>query len=115
MIPRMAAVESKLKIFQYKVLNNILYLNDRLYKIGVVQAPLCSLCKQEKETGTHLFSQCYVTRQLWCSLGSWLRGVLSLPPLEPVATMLGSWDLENASNVLLNHLMLFFKYFINRF
>ena len=62
MIPRMVTVESKLRIFKYKVLNNILYLNDRLYKMGIVQTPLCSLCKQEKETGIHLLSQCHVTR-----------------------------------------------------
>ena len=53
MIPRMVTVESKLRIFQYKVLNNILYLNDRLYKMWIVQTPLCSLCKQEKETVIH--------------------------------------------------------------
>ena len=34
--------------------------------------------------------------------------MLSLPPLEPVAAILGSWDLENEANVLLTltHLML---------
>ena len=66
MFPRMVTVESKLRIFQYKVLNNILYLNDRLYRMGIVQTPLCSLCKQEKETVIHLLSPCNVTRQLWC-------------------------------------------------
>ena len=68
LIPRMFTVESKLRIFQYKVLNNILYLNDRLYKMGIVQTPLRSLCKREKETVIHLLCQCHVTRQLWCSL-----------------------------------------------
>ena len=34
--------------------------------------------------------------------------------VEPVVAMLGSWELENEANVLLNHLMLF-KYFIYRF
>ena len=114
MIPQMVTVESKLRIFQYKVLNNILYLNDRLYKMGIVQTPLCSLCKQEKETVIHLLCQCHVTRQLWCSLSGWLQGVLRLPPLEPVTAILGSWDLEHEANVLLNHLMLLFKYFIYR-
>ena len=114
MIPQMVTVESKLRIFQYKVLNNILYFNDRLYKMGIVQTPLCSLCKQEKETVIHLLCQCHVTRQLWCSLSGWLQGVLRLPPLEPVTAVLGSWDLENEANVLLNHLMLLFKYFIYR-
>ena len=115
MIPRMVTVESKLRIVQYKVLNNILYLNDRLYKMGIVQTPLCSLCKQEKETVIHLLCQCHSTRQLWCSLSGWLQGVLRLPPLEPVAALLGSWDIENEANVSLNHLMLLFKYFIYRF
>ena len=90
MIPRMVTVESKLRIFQYKVLNNILYLNDRLFKMGIVQTPWCSLCKQEKETVIHLLSRCNVTRQLWCSLSGRLQGVLRLPPLEPVVEMLGS-------------------------
>ena len=58
MILRMVTVESKLRIFQYKVLNNILYLNDGLCKMGIVQSPLCSLCKQEKENVINLLSQC---------------------------------------------------------
>ena len=115
MIPRTVTVESKPRIFQYKLLNNILYSNDGLYKMGIVQTPLCSLCKQEKETVIHLLCQCHVTRQLWCSLNGWLQGVLRLPPLEPVTAMLRSWDLKNEANVLLNHLMLLFKYFIYRF
>ena len=82
--------------------------------MGIVQTPLCSLCKQEKETVIHLLCQCHVTRLLWCSLSGWLQGVLRLPPLEPVTAILGSWDLENEANVLLNHLMLLFKYFIYR-
>ena len=68
MFPRMVTVESKLRIFQYKVINNILHLNDRLYQMGTVQTPLCSLCKQEKKSVFHLLSQCRVTRQLWRSL-----------------------------------------------
>ena len=38
-----------------------------------------------------------------------------MPPLERVTAMLGSWDLENEANVLLNHFMLLFKHFIYRF
>ena len=83
--------------------------------MGIVQTPLCSPCKQEKETLIHLLCHCHITRQLWCSLSGWLQGVLRLPPLEPVAAMLGRWDLENEANVLLNHLMLLFKYFSYRF
>ena len=50
MIPRMVTVESKLRNFQYKVLNNILYLNDRLYKWELFKL-LCahSVKKREKQ------------------------------------------------------------------
>ena len=63
----------------------------------------------------HLLSQCHVTRQLWCSLSGWLQGMPSLPLLEQVAGILGCWDLENEANILLNHLILLFKYFVYRF
>ena len=83
--------------------------------LSIFKTPLCSLCKQEKETVIHLLSRCNVTRQLWCSLSGWLKGVLGLPPLEPVAGMLGCWDLENEANIFFNHLILLFKYFAYRF
>ena len=31
-IPRMAILETKIRIFQYKLLNNILYLNKKLFQ-----------------------------------------------------------------------------------
>ena len=55
---------SSLQIFQYKILNNVLFLNNKLFKFGQAQSPLCSLCKRENETTKHLFSQCFITRML---------------------------------------------------
>ena len=56
MISKKVTIESSLRIFQYKILNNILFLNNRLFKFGQVQFPLCSLCKRENETTKHLVS-----------------------------------------------------------
>ena len=36
MLPRIVAMDSSLRSFQYKILNNILYLNERLYKFNIV-------------------------------------------------------------------------------
>ena len=44
LIPRRATIETKIKIFQYKISNNILYLNKKLCKMGLVETPLCSFC-----------------------------------------------------------------------
>ena len=38
-------IESSLCSFQYKILNNILYLNEKLFKFKIVASPLCSLCR----------------------------------------------------------------------
>ena len=115
MIPQMVTIESSLRIFQYKILNNILFLNNRLFKFGQVQSPLCSLiCKHENETTKHLFSQCFITRRLWDSNKCWLMGSITLPPLNPDTAILGHWRPENKFNILVNHLILLFKFlFIN--
>ena len=49
LLPRVITIESSLRSFQYKILNNTLYLNELLFKFNIVNSPLCSLCKQENE------------------------------------------------------------------
>ena len=44
MLQRIVTIESSLRSFQYRILNNILYLNERLFKFNIVDSPLCSLC-----------------------------------------------------------------------
>ena len=53
-----ATLDTKIRMFQYKILDNILYLNQRLYHMKSVVSPLCSLCKREVETISHLFLRC---------------------------------------------------------
>ena len=45
-LPRRTTIGSSLRTFQYKILNNILYLNERLFKFNMVESPLCSLWNQ---------------------------------------------------------------------
>ena len=103
MIPQVVTIESSLRTFQYKILNNIIFLNNRLFKFGQVQSPLCSLCKHENETTKHLFSQWFIARRLWDSIKSWLMGSITLPPLNPDTAILGHWSPENKFNILVNH------------
>ena len=41
--------DSYSRIFQYKILNNILYLNKHLHQFKIVSTPLCSLCSSFNE------------------------------------------------------------------
>ena len=63
MLSSKRAIDTGTRVFQYKILNNILYLNKHLYKIKVVESPLCSLCQKENETFEHLFLDCTFSKK----------------------------------------------------
>ena len=55
LLPHIVCSESYVKVFQYKVLNSILYTNAKLCKIGYIAEDKCTFCKSESETLIHLF------------------------------------------------------------
>ena len=65
MLPRKSTRNSYTRHFQYKILNNVLYLNVRLVHFGISETNLCSFCGSLPENPTHLFSQCHHVTQLW--------------------------------------------------
>ena len=112
MLPRLTMIESSLRSFQYKILNNILFLNERLYKFNVVTSPLCSLCKEKNESVSHLFCYCQETRRLWHQLQKWFPDYGNLPHLEPQMIILGIWDGDKPDKILISHMILLFKCYI---
>ena len=112
LLPRKVTIESKMRIFQYKILRNILFLNAKLFKMKIIDSPLCSLCREENGTTWHLFSQCKVTTHYWKSLQIWLKPSINLPDLTPESALLGLntvLDNNKYTNTLINHLILIFK------
>ena len=93
-LPRLCTIDSHTGIFQYKILNNILYLNNRLFKMNIVNSELCSFCQTEAETIIHLLCSCRKVKQLWTSVQQWCRKCFSLADLSPPTAVLGF--LENA-------------------
>ena len=55
MLPRIVTKDSRLQVFQYKLLNNVLYLNKMLVKFGKIDSPLSPFYKMIEETPLHLF------------------------------------------------------------
>ena len=43
-LPRIAKYDAKIRISQYKLLNNVLYLNRKIFHFGIITQPKCSIC-----------------------------------------------------------------------
>ena len=99
-LPRKISIDSNLRMFQYKILNNILLLNKLLFKFKKVPSPLCSFCNSADETSLHSFYTCNVTKRLWNELQHFVSQYLYIPEITPQRAF------------LINHLLLLFKYYL---
>ena len=111
-LPFTVTLETKVREFQYKLLNNIVFTNDKLFKFKMIDSPLCDFCQTEVESLEHLFFHCDVTKIFWKSLSSWLikqKITTTFLTLENVL-----FGVFNAMDdfLILNHLILLAKFYI---
>ena len=62
---RNTTLDTKARMFQYKVLHNTLYVNKMLFKFGKLISPQCSFCKLREETIMHLFYGYLIVKRIW--------------------------------------------------
>ena len=110
-LPRRVTVDTNLRIFQYKILNKVVYLNEKLFSFKKISYPLCSFCQSENETPIHLFHGCIKTNLLWYKLKEFLKTKIDLPVNTPQGAIFGFLNCENNSDII-NHLLLIFKYYL---
>ena len=65
LLPFKTTLHTKLREFQYKILNRILYTNVMLFKFKKVDSPLCYFCEKELETLEHLLFYCPRVHAFW--------------------------------------------------
>ena len=111
-LPRITTIDSKLQCFQYKILHNTLYLNEKLFLFRGHNTPLCSFCNLEDETVIHLFVHCSKTKRLWCTIIDYFKTNLHIPPLSPQSAIFGFLEADDKVFLILNHLLLLFKYYV---
>ena len=104
-------MDTNLPIFQYKILNNVLYLNEKLFRFKKISSPLCSFYQSENETPIHLFHGCIKTNLLWYKFKKFLKAKIDLPVNTPKSAIFGFRNLENNSGII-NHLFLIFKHYL---
>ena len=57
-------IDTKARIFQVKILNNVLYLNKQLYKTNLSEGPLCRYAIKSMRL-LHIYSLNAVTRLIF--------------------------------------------------
>ena len=109
-LPRVVTVDNRIRVFHYKLLNNILFLNKMLFKFGIASRSLCSFYKSEEETPFHIFHDCNHTQNLWNQLQTYISETPVISCLTPQSAMFGFIDTQQEKRVTINHLLLIFKF-----
>ena len=111
-LPRIVTSDPYTCYFQYKVLNNVLYLNEKIFSFGIFETSQCPFCNQNKETIEHLFCHCFLVKALWNGLNTFFENQLSLYDLMPQAAFSGFMEKNLDNSILQNHLLLVFKIYL---
>ena len=110
LLPRKVTIDTKLRIFQYKLLSNILYLDKHLFMFRKKDTKHCSFCKLQDETINHLFVECNYSKNLQRDWQTYCQPSFSLPLLCPQSATFGFFYIDPHSSLLLNHILLLYKY-----
>ena len=104
-------LDTNRRMFKYKLLSNVLYLNNTRFRFKKVDSPLCSYCNEEEETLLQLFNSCLKTKQLWNKLREYFSQFINTPHSTLQSSIVGIFD-NNQHSMLMNHLILIFKFYI---
>lgn len=112
MLPFKTTAETKLQWFQFQMLHRLSATNYYLNICGIKDSTLCSYCNQLPETLDHLFSECYLIKDLWFEVEHWLKSTLDID----INTSRNSILFGKLNNVRLHRLenliILIIKYYI---
>ena len=98
MLPRLATYNTYMRSFQYKLLNNVLFLNKKLLIFGIKSSPLCSFCNLCGKTSLQIFYECGRIKCLWSDLVQYFQNSLVLPTLTRQTAIFGFLDSTNSDS-----------------
>ena len=112
LLQRKVSNDTNLRMFQYKILNNILYLNKQLFIFNKKDTKLCSYCKLQDETINHIFVECKFAIKLWRDFRHHCQSSFVIPILNPQTAIFGFFETDPDLVILLNYVLLLYKYYI---
>ena len=101
--PRIVRIDTRLRVFHYKVLNNALYLNKHLYIFQLSNTKCRSFCNQEDITIIHLFGNCPKSKTLWNILKEFFKNIINLSLLTPQSVIFGFLQANQELFLILNY------------
>ena len=106
LIPHKITLDIRTRIFQYKLLNRVLYTNNLLYKMKLSETPLCTFCGLYEESPEHLFFYCHFSTSFWMQTVNWLKNIdLKTDKLDVKDVILGFTKMK-AHWTLFNHIII---------
>ena len=104
-------ISTKLRYFQYKVLNRTITTNTKRSRWDPNITPLCYFCSNYRETILHLLVHCKTIAPLWQSLEKWCKyhykSVLNLSSKDIILN-----NISCKSKMFINLLILILKHYV---
>ena len=113
LLPFKCTMDTKLRWFQYRILNGILTTNTFMFKIGKRNDNICTFCNEEPETINHLLSDCKKVKPIWSQLETWCLQKLGIPITFNQNHILFGTDLGKINSAL-NLILILSKFYIYR-
>ena len=108
MLPFKITKETKLSIFQYKIIHNLLPHGALLHKMKIVNSPLCIHC-DSIETLSHMLVNCIVIQKFWFEVLSWWKNNSGENLLFDDLSVMYGYNPEDPKTHILNYFILLGK------
>ena len=100
-------LETKLREFQFKILNRIVFTNEKRFRFGMAEPDKCVCRQTEVESIEHLLFSCKIFSVFWKHVLSWLRdnNIIIVENLKEEDVIFGKFDVGH-DFLLVNHILL---------
>ena len=112
LLPQILTKNTSLRASRYKFLNNVLYLNLKLFQFKVGTTSLCSYCNQHDQTVQHLFGNCNEVISLWTEIKLYFANDIKLITLCPQIAILGYTNTDDRCFITQNLILLIFRFYV---